>query len=100
MKRARYETGDPNGYAFVPLVVETYGRMGKAAMGLLNTLATSAIAGGAMKKSSFVTNALRQLSVGLCRGNGVMYRRGLGILATASGRAFRPGMDTPTADVR
>jgi hypothetical protein len=98
-KRARYETGDPNGYAFVPLVVESYGRMGKAAMGLLNTLAATAVAGGARKKSTFVTNALRQLSVGLCRGNGVMYRRALGVLANATGRAFRLGMDCPTSDV-
>jgi hypothetical protein len=64
-KRARYETGDPNGYAFVPLVVESYGRMGKAAMGLLNTLAATAVAGGARKKSTFVTNALRQLQIQL-----------------------------------
>jgi hypothetical protein len=98
-KRARYETADPNGYAFVPLVVETYGRMGKAAMEMLNTLATAASSSGAVQKSSFVTNALRQLSVALCRGNGVMYRRSLAVLATASGCAFRPGADIITSDV-
>ena len=98
-KRARYETADPNGYTFVPLVVESYGRMGQAAMGLLNTLATAAAAGGAVKKSAFVTNALRQLSVGLCRGNGVMYRRGMAVLATASGCAFRPGAYYTSSEV-
>jgi hypothetical protein len=98
-KRARYETADPGGYAFVPLVVETYGRLGKAAMELLNTLATTAAAGGAVRKSAFVANALRQLSVALCRGNGVMYRRSLGVIATASGNAFMHGMTNPISDV-
>jgi hypothetical protein len=98
-KRARYETADPNGYAFVPLAVETYGRLGKAAMELLNTLASAATAQGNLAKPSFVQNALRQLSIALCRGNGVMYRRGLAVLARAGGNSYMPGLVAPTSDV-
>jgi hypothetical protein len=97
-KREQYERADPQGYAFIPLSVESYGRLGKPAMELLNTLATKA--GGSEEfKGCFVTNALRELSVALCKGNAVLYRRGLNMLAKKSGRHFVPGLDVPTADV-
>jgi nucleotide-binding universal stress UspA family protein len=99
LKRARYETEDPAAYAFTPFSVETYGRLGKPAMELLNTLATAATRGGADFKGDFVTNALKEISVGLCRGNAILYRRSLYVLARTSGNAFRAGMDVPTADV-
>jgi hypothetical protein len=98
-KKARYERGDTGGYAFVPLSVESYGRMGVPAMQLLNTLADTAAASGVVVKGDFVRNTLRELSVGLCKGNGILYRAGLKILARASGRAFLSGTDVPTADV-
>jgi len=98
-KRAHYQSADPNGYAFTPLSTETFGRLGKPAMELLNSLATEATAGGVVCKDGFVTNALRELSVSLCRGNGVLHRRCLGHLARVSGHAFRAGMPFPTADV-
>jgi hypothetical protein len=100
-KRARYETADPNGYKFVPLAVETYGRMGKAGMELLNTLGTLAAANsnGNVRKPTFVINALRQLSIALCRGNAIMYRRGLSVLARAGGNSYMPGLTVPTSDV-
>ena len=99
LKRARYQSDDPAAYAFQPLSVETYGRLGKPAMQMLNTLASAATNAGVQHKGNFVTNALRELSVGLCRGNSVLYRRSLHVLALASGIAFRAGMDVPTADV-
>jgi hypothetical protein len=98
-KRARYQTADPNGYAFVPLSHETYGRMGKPAMKLLNSLALEASGDGEVAKDGFVVNALRELSVSLCRGNAVLYRRGLGVLARVTGNSFRAGLTVPTADV-
>ena len=100
LKRTKYQSADPNGYAFSPLSHETFGRMGKPAMELLNTLATTASAGGDVIKDGFVTNALRELSIGLCRGNAIMYRRSLQVLARASGRAFMTGLPVPTADVQ
>lgn len=98
-KRLRYDRGDAGGYAFVPLSVESYGRMGAPALELLNTLATSASASGTVVKGDFVGTALRELSVGLCKGNGIMYRAGLMVLARCSGRAFMSGTIVPTADV-
>lgn len=98
-KTVRYESIDPNGYTFVPISVETFGRLGKPAMELINKLAATAAAGGAVEKSAFMANALRELSVGLCRGNGVLYRSSLGVLARASGSAFMAGMTVPTSDV-
>ena len=97
-KRTRYQQAFPGGYAFMPLSMESYGRMGKPAMELLNTLATQACASGAFTKGDFVGSALRELSVGLCKGNGVMYRAGLKVLARCSGSAFISGAMVPYAD--
>jgi hypothetical protein len=98
-KVAKYQTADPNGYAFTPLSHETYGRLGKPAMQLLNTVAIAASANGVVLKGDFVSNALRQLSITLCRGNGTMFRRGLNVLAKVTGNHFRAGLTVPTADV-
>jgi hypothetical protein len=97
-KRSLYETADPHGYAFCPISIETFGRLGKPAMELLNTLAETAADGGVLKET-FVTTALRELSVGLCRGNAVLYKRGLKTMARVSGTAFQEGMLVPTGEI-
>ena len=51
-----------------------------------------AVDGGVVVKGSFVVNALRELSVGLCKGNGIMLRRGLGVMA------FSAEVNVPTDD--
>jgi hypothetical protein len=43
-----------------------------------------------------VASALRDLSVWLCRGNFLMYRACLGMLAKSCGAGFRAGMRVPT----
>ena len=96
---AQYENSDPLGYAFVPLSTETFGRLGKPAMALLNKLAECASASGVVFKDGFVVNALCELSVGLCRGNCVLYKRSLFALASVSGSAFRAGADIPTSEI-
>ena len=53
-KRLRYESIGPNGYTFVPISVETFGRLGKPAMELINKLAATVAAGGAVEKSAFM----------------------------------------------
>ena len=58
-----------------------------------------AAGGGVAYKDGFVTNALRELSVALCKGNGVLLRRSLGAVARATGRAFREGLAFPSAEV-
>jgi hypothetical protein len=40
--------------------------------------------------------ALRELSVGLYRGNFLSYRASVGMLARSSGASFRAGMRVPT----
>jgi hypothetical protein len=65
-------------------------------LALLNILAESASASGIVFKDSFVVNALRELSAGLCRGNWVLYKCGLYALARVSGNAFHAGSDIPT----
>ena len=54
-KRAQYESADPNGYAFVPPSTKSFERLGKPAMQLLNTLATTAVDGGAVVKGFFLS---------------------------------------------
>ena len=59
----------------------------------------AATAGGAVEKGAFTAGALRELSVGLCSGNSVLSRRGLGVLPRTSGSVFLAGMTVPTSDV-
>ena len=50
-------------------------------------------------QNGFVVNAMRGLSVGLCRDNFVLYKRSLYALARVSGTAFRAGADIPTSKI-
>jgi hypothetical protein len=75
--------------AFIPFTVETYGRLGKPALRLLARLGQEAAeSAGGVSKSGFVAEAIRELSVGMCRGNFYVYRDGYGLLAGALGRGF------------
>ena len=65
----------------------------------LNKLAACASASGVVFKDGYVVNALRELSVGLSRGNCVLYKRSLFALARVSGTAFRAGADIPTFEI-
>jgi hypothetical protein len=76
--------------------VETYRRLGQLAMKLLHLLGDEAAGPGGVMWASFVNGALRELSVGLCRGNFFAYRVSVGMLAGSSGASFRAGMRVPT----
>jgi hypothetical protein len=52
--------GEAQDYDFAPLVVETYGRLGRPAMAMLNALADVAAANGGVSKAVFVRGALRE----------------------------------------
>jgi hypothetical protein len=82
----------------VPLPVESFGRLGKPATGMLNDLPDVVASSGGVCKSAFVTTALRRLSVALCKGNGRMYGESLFTLARAIGRAFQRGLLAPVAE--
>jgi hypothetical protein len=95
-KRATYARVEPNGFPFVPFSVESYGRLGQPAMKLLHALGEEAASPGGVSRASFVAGAVRELSIGLCRGNFFIYRVCLGMLAKSSGTGFRAGMLVPT----
>jgi hypothetical protein len=80
--------------------METYGRLGKPAISFLGQLGLEAKkAGRKVSKSGFVAAAIRELSVGLCRGNYQLYRASLCLLAGVSGHGFREGAAHPTEEV-
>ena len=66
-------------------------------MAMLNKLAECALAGGVVFKDGPVVNALRELSVRLCRGNCVLYKRSRYALACVSGNTFCAGADNSTS---
>jgi hypothetical protein len=95
-KRTAYAGVEPNGYAFVPFSMESYGLIGQPAMKLLHQLGDEAAGPGGITRASFVAGTLQELSVGLCRGNFLMYRASGGMFARVSGRGFRAGLAVPT----
>ena len=65
-KVAKYaQRGGDGGYQFVPLIVETFGRLGKVAFGLLSRLAGIAAEDGKVSTAQFTANTPKELSVGL-----------------------------------
>jgi hypothetical protein len=76
----------------VPFSVETYGRLGKLAVAFLGMLGGGALADGNVSKFGHIAVAVRELRVGLWKGNPLMHRASLGVLATAAGRGFRQGV--------
>jgi hypothetical protein len=87
---------EPNGYSFVPFSVESYGRLGQPAMTLLHALGDEAAGPGGVSRASFVAGAMRELSVGLIRGNLLLYRASVGMFAKSSESSLRVGLSVPT----
>jgi hypothetical protein len=85
-KRQEHDTyGEGQDYDFAQLVMETYGRLGRSAMAVLNALAEVAAANGLVSKAGSVRGALRELVVALCRGSAFM--RCVRMTVGADGRA-------------
>jgi hypothetical protein len=59
-------------------------------------IADEAAGSGGVDQASFVPRALRELSIGLCRGDLFIHRACLGMLAKSSGTGFWVGMRVPT----
>jgi hypothetical protein len=65
-------------------------------MKLLHQLGDEAAGPGGITRASFVAGTLHKLSVGLCRGNFLMYRASGGMLArVSSGGILGPGWLCP-----
>ena len=78
--------GDGAGYEFVPLGVESFGRLGKDATRFLNKLVDVAAPGSCTSKAAFVRIVRHKLSCALCRGNAGMYDCSLISVARGGGR--------------
>jgi hypothetical protein len=78
--------------------VETYGRLGAGTMRLINRLAGIAAESGKVDKGAFVAYTLREMSVGLARYNGMLFRGGLKVMARVTGRMFQAGQPEPSED--
>jgi hypothetical protein len=72
-KCATYSRVEPKDFLFVPFSFESYGRIGQPAMKLLHAQGDEAAGPGGVTRASFVAGALREISVGLCRGDFLMY---------------------------
>ena len=96
VQRRKYE-GALGSYRFVPLSHETYGRLGAPAYSFLQELADVAAASGATSKREYLSNALRDLSVALCKGLARQARLYAPLRRRATGKTLRPGLVVPTA---
>ena len=83
--------GDGAGYTFVPIAMESYGRLGVAASRFLSKLGDIAAAEGRVTKAAFVRAAHRRISCAIVRGNARMYSIVADQLVRASVHACVPG---------
>jgi hypothetical protein len=83
---------DPNGYPFVPVSIESYGRLGMPAMKVLHDLGNDAASPEThFSRAMFVAGALRELS-GAAHDKCAMHQASTGFLAHVTGRSLRMGM--------
>jgi hypothetical protein len=90
-----------SGLPFVPLSVESCGRLGAPALSLLRSLADHAVKARnpGLSQDDFISGALRELGVALCRGNASLDLSGLYNLTRVSGRAPLRGLSCPSTEV-
>ena len=89
--------GDDSGYSFVPVAVESYGRLGVHAARLLSEVADVAARGG-VPKTAFVRMAHAELSGALVKGMGKVYAMSMQATVRAAGRGFQEGHPVPVAE--
>jgi hypothetical protein len=79
----------------------SYVRLGAPALTLLGDLAAQAVQGGGpgLSRAAFISGALRELSVALCRGNASLCRSGACVATRAAGRTPMRGRARPSAEV-
>ena len=90
--------GDGAGYTFVPLAMESYGRLGKEAAHFLSKLGDIAAREGRVTKAAFVRAAHRRISCAIVRGNALAYGQVAAQVVQARGHAFVLGSDVPVAE--
>jgi hypothetical protein len=85
----------------LPMSVESFGRLGVPALTLLGDLADQAVQAGGpgLSRAAFISGALRELSVALCRGNASLCRSGAYVVTRAAGWTPMCGLARPSAEV-
>ena len=94
-KRRSHAARGSRGYRFVPFAIETYGRLGRAAVELLGEWADAAARNGAFDRDAYLMWVKRELSVSLVRGNARLFTKFVGVLTRGIGQRFVEGMDVP-----
>jgi hypothetical protein len=86
---------------FVPMSVESFGHLRAPALTLLGDLADQAVQAGGpgLSRAAFISGALRELSVALCRGNASLCLSGAYVATRAAGRAPMRGLAQSSAEV-
>jgi hypothetical protein len=86
---------------FVPLLMESFGRLGAPALSLLRSLVVYAVQAGGpgLSRDIFISGALRKLGVALCRGNASLGWSGLYALTRVSDWTRLRGFSRPSAEV-
>ena len=97
-KRRSHAAGGTRGYRFVPFAIETYGRLGRAAVEVLGEWADAAAGSGAFDRDAYLTWVKRELSVTLVRGNARLFKKFVGVLTRGIGQRFVEGMDVPVLE--
>jgi hypothetical protein len=86
---------------FVPMSVESFGRVGAPALTLLGDLADQAVQAGGpgLSRAACISGALLELSVALCWGNASLCRSGVYVATRAAGRTPMRRLARPSAEV-
>ena len=100
-KRAAYAGRGDSGVKFIPFTVESLGRMGKSALGLLTSLGRRAAdaSGGTFSSRQFVDGVLQEVSVVLAHFNRRMENAVAGYVLRPAGREYMQPLDRPSCDV-
>ena len=94
--RKRRDHGGGTGHRFVPFAIETYGRLGDAAIDLLKNWADDAATGGAIPRDAFLIWLKREISVALMKGNSRMFECYVCGVPECIGQRYLPGFAIPT----
>ena len=87
-----------NTHRFVPFAIETYGRLGRAAVEVLGEWADAAAGSGVFDGDAYLTWVKRELTVTLVRGNARLFKKFVGVLTRGIGQRFVEGMDVPVLE--
>jgi hypothetical protein len=96
--REHADFSQSDAYEFVPLAMESYGRLGLKASRFLSALGDEAARNGRVSKARFVRNARQELGCALCRGNNRAYHRTMQRIGRSVGCYYEFGSPEPIED--